>query len=695
MERKQSFPKPEVIVARNAGFCFGVARATEAVEREIAQKPAGERVFTLGRLIHNETYNSRLAARGVTVITTENVERLASEASPTAPVKVFVRAHGMTEETEALLTRCAAENPAFSFVDCTCSFVKKIHRICRDHDLANREAVARTGKEDRFLAVLGSSDHPEVVGFLSRFSGKKVVFRTAAEAEAMIADGTVPTDGSLTPVLVAQTTQNITEWEKTKKIYNLTFSRPYIYDTICSITDSRQNEAAELARKCDRIIVIGGRDSSNSAKLYAICAGICADTVWVERADELPAKSPSSYQKVGIVAGASTPRDIIEEVTNIMSEIQNENFAEMLEDSLKTLNTGDTVTGIITSISAGEIQLDLGAKVTGVIKQEQITDDPSAKLSEMFKIGDEVEAFVIRVSDRDGFAELSKKRVDSDKNWQGIVAAYEAGENLEGKVISVNKGGVEAIVRDNRVFIPAAHTGIPREGDLSTLVGQTVTLRILEIGDRKRAKGSIRLVLRDQKRAQEKSFWEEIEEGKIYTGTVKSMTSYGAFVDLGGVDGMVHCSELSWKRIKSPAEVLAIGDEITVFVKSYDAEKKRISLGYKTEATNPWFIFTHQYAIGDTAAVKIVSLMPFGAFAEIVDGVDGLIHISQIADHKIGKPADVLEVGQVVDAKIIDIDNDNQKVSLSIRALLEEAKATEEAAPVEAAEDGVVFTTEE
>jgi len=363
----------------------------------------------------------------------------------------------------------------------------------------------------------------------------------------------------------------------------------------------------------------------------------------------------------------------------------NENFAELLEESLKTLNTGDTVTGIITSISAGEIQLDLGAKVTGVIKQEQISDDPSAKLSEMFKIGDEVEAFVIRVSDRDGFAELSKKRVDSDKNWLGIVAAYEAGENLEGKVVSVNKGGVEAIVRDNRVFIPAAHTGIPREGDLSTLVGQTVTLRILEIGDRKRAKGSIRLVLRDQKRAQEKSFWDEIEEGKIYTGTVKSMTSYGAFVDLGGVDGMVHCSELSWKRIKSPAEVLSIGDEITVFVKSYDTEKKRISLGYKTEATNPWFIFTHQYAVGDTAPVKIVSLMPFGAFAEIVDGVDGLIHISQIADHKIGKPADVLEVGQVVDARIIDIDNENQKVSLSIRALLEEAKAAEEAveAPVE------------
>ncbi len=673
----------EIIVAKNAGFCFGVARATSAVEQEIAACPQGERIYTLGRLIHNETYNQRLASRGVRVISADDVERLARESTAEAPVKVFVRAHGMTAETEDLLRRCAEAYPYFSFVDCTCSFVKKIHRICAEQNELNQKALRETGKQDRFLAVLGSADHPEVVGFLSRFDGVKVVFGNAAEAEDMIRNQRAPNDPSVTPILVAQTTQNLLEWEKTKKIYNLNYTRPYIYDTICSITDSRQTEAAELARKCDHIIVIGGRDSSNSAKLYSICKSICADTVWVERADELPKENPLTCQRVGIVAGASTPHDIIEEVTNNMSEIQNENFAELLEDSLKTLNTGDTVTGIITSISAGEIQLDLGAKVTGVIKLEQITDDPSAKLSEMFKIGDEVEAFVIRVSDRDGFAELSKKRVDSDKNWLKVVAAYENGENIEGKVISVNKGGVEAVCFDNRVFIPAAHTGIPREGDLSTLVGQTVTLRILEIGEKKRAKGSIRLVLRDQKRAQEKSFWEEIEEGKIYTGTVKSMTSYGAFVDLGGVDGMVHCTELSWKRIKSPAEVLAIGDEITVFVKSYDAEKKRISLGYKTEATNPWFIFTSQYAVGDTASVKIVNLMPFGAFAEIVDGVDGLIHISQIADHKIGKPADVLEVGQTVDAKIIDIDNENQKVSLSIRALIEEAKAAEAAMPVE------------
>ncbi len=332
-------PSREVIVAKNAGFCFGVARATAAVEKEMRDHAPGERIFTLGRLIHNDTYNYRLAAGGVTVIGEGDIERLAAEATPDAPVKVFVRAHGMTAETEALLEASAARNSAFSFVDCTCSYVKKIHRINAEQSERNAAARAATGKDDRFLVVLGSADHPEVVGFLSRFEGRKFVFDNAAAAEAAILDGTVPQDGSMTPVLVAQTTQNLTEWEKTKKIYNFHFKCPHIYDTICSITDSRQTEAATLARECDRIIVIGGRDSSNSAKLYGICKGICADTVWVERADELEKREPFACQRIGIVAGASTPHDIIEEVANNMSEQMSENFAELLEDSLKTLNT--------------------------------------------------------------------------------------------------------------------------------------------------------------------------------------------------------------------------------------------------------------------------------------------------------------------------------------------------------------------
>ena len=673
-----------ITIAKNAGFCFGVSRATAAVEKAMAEKRSGERIYTLGRLIHNDTYNRRLETGGVRVTTPDELEMLAASATEASPVRVFVRAHGMTEETEETLVRLAAEHPAFSFVDCTCSFVKKIHRINAEQSALNAEAVAKDGKDDRFLLVLGAPDHPEVVGFLSRFHGEKYVFSSAEQLESMIKEKIVPTGCTKQPILIAQTTHNLVEWGKTKKVFEKTYTKSLIFDTICSVTESRQKEAADLARKCDFIIVIGGKDSSNSAKLYTICRSICADTVWVERADELPSKIPLSCQKVGIVAGASTPHDIIEEVSNNMSEMI-ENFEQLLEDSFKTLNTGDTVVGTVTAVNAGEIQLDLGVKVTGVIKMDQITDDPSAKLDEMFKIGDKVEAFVIRVSDVDGFATLSKKRVDADKNWVKIVEAEQRGEILEGKITDAVKGGVVALVDSVRVFIPASQTGVPKDGDLSTLVGTVAKLRIIEIKPfGKKAIGSIRVVLREERRAKEAEFWATIEEGKQYTGVVKSMTSYGAFVDLGGVDGMVHASELSWKRIKSPADVLSIGDVVTVFVKSFDAEKKRISLGYKTEDTNPWFIFRNTYNIGDVASVKIVNMMPFGAFAEIVDGVDGLIHISQIALNKIGKPADVLELGQVVDARIIDIDDENQKVSLSIRVLLEEARAADEAMPEEA-----------
>ena len=305
-------------------------------------------------------------------------------------------------------------------------------------------------------------------------------------------------------------------------------------------------------------------------------------------------------------------------------------------------------------------------------------------------MGDTVEAKVVRVSDIEGVAELDKRRVDSGKNWEKIVAAKDAGEILEAAVADVVKGGVITFVLGNRVFIPASQTGVPKDGDLAPLKGTTVKFKIIETKDQgHKAIGSIRVVLREERRAMEEEFWAGIEEGKTYTGVVKSMTSYGAFVDLGGVDGMVHTSELSWKHIKSPAEVVSVGETVTVFVKSFDREKKRISLGYKTEETNPWFIFTGKYQVGDVVPVKIVSMMPFGAFAEIVDGVDGLIHISQIAMTRIGKPADVLEIGQSVDAKIIEIDSEKQKVSLSIRALLEEVAAAEAAMPEEMAGEAV------
>ncbi len=663
----------KITVAKHAGFCFGVKRATDHLEESIRNARPGERIYTLGHLIHNEAYNLAMEKRGVFAIEADAIPALCDGASEEHPVSVLVRAHGCPRDTVRLLEELEEKNPHFRWIDCTCPYVEKIHEI-----------AANTDPEEQFFVLIGAANHPEVVGIMSCFDGEKYVFSSPEELESSLSQQAVDKLNKKTPVMVAQTTQNLGNWyQSQKKIKNL-YTNAKIFDTICRVTELRQTEASQLAKTCDFMVVIGGRASSNTAKLYEICRRECGNTVWIATASELDKSLLSGHQHIGIVAGASTPSEEIEEVYKTMSEM---NFEEMLETQCVTLNTGDVVTGTVTHVSDAELQLDVSAGVTGYIKAEQISDDPAFKLTENFKIGDKVEAFVIRVSDIEGVAELSKKRVDADKNWQNIVAACEEKTVLEGKVAEAVKGGVVIFCDANRVFVPASQTGVPKDGDLSSIVGTTVQFKIIETKPGKKAIGSIRQVLREARRAQEAEFWANIEVCKTYNGVVKSMTTYGAFVDLGGVDGMVHVTELSWKHIKSPAEVVEIGQNLTVFVKSFDAEKKRISLGYKTEESNPWNIFKSQYAIGDIASVKIVSMMPFGAFAEIVDGVDGLIHISQIAMQRIAKPADILAINQVVDARIIDIDDEKQKVSLSIRSLLEEAAAAAEAMPEEFAEE--------
>ncbi len=656
-----------VTVAQNAGFCFGVKRATDSLESALQNAKAGERIYTLGHLIHNEAYNEAMEKRGVKAISHEDIVGVAQAADQEQPALVLVRAHGCTRKTTELLEQLSAQNPHFRWVDCTCPYVKKIHKI-----------AAETDAENQCFVLIGAEDHPEVVGIMSFFEGEKYVFSSPEALESSLSQEGEDKLHKKTPVMAAQTTQNLVNWQKCQKIIKKLYTNAIIFDTICRVTELRQTEAKELAKVCDFMVVIGGRASSNTAKLYEICRKECGNTVWIATASELDRSLLSGHQHIGIVAGASTPSEEIEEVYKTMSEM---NFEEMLESQCLTLNTGDVVTGTVTHVSDAELQLDVGAGVTGYIKAEQISDDPSFKLVENFKNGDKVEAFVIRVSDLEGVAELSKKRVDADRNWLNIVAACEEKTVLEGKVAEAVKGGVVIYCNANRIFVPASQTGVPKEGDLNSIVGSEVQFKVIETKPGKKAIGSIRLVQREVRRAQESEFWAGIEVGKVYNGVVKSMTTYGVFVDLGGVDGMVHVTELSWKHIKNPAEVVSIGQNLTVFVKSFDTEKKRISLGYKTEESNPWNIFKSQYAVGDIASVKIVSMMPFGAFAEIIDGVDGLIHISQIATQRIAKPADVLAIDQIVDARIIEIDDEKQKVSLSIRSLLEEAAAAAEAMP--------------
>ena len=674
-----------VEIAQHAGFCFGVKRAVEALEKVVQTLPEGGMISTLGHLIHNESYVRSLEARGIFSVSEEEAIQSAEQATKDQPFVLIIRAHGVPLCMQQKLEDIAAQNPHFTLVDCTCPFVQKLQKVALSID-----------PEKEFFLLLGDKAHPEVKGVMSRFSGEKYTFDTPKALKELLLHRNVQKSDGKIPILAAQTTQNLCKWNKSKKIVEKLYTNAKFFGTICSVTEERQSRARELAARCDGIVVVGGRESANTAKLYEICREVCGNTVWIADASELDVTRFAASLYVGIVAGASTPSEEIQEVYKTMSEIMKENFEEMLESQCLTLNTGDVVTGTVTHVSDAELQLDLSAGVTGYIKAEQITDDPAFKLTENFKNGDQVEGFVIRVSDIEGVAELSKKRADADKNWQNVVDACENKTVLEGKVTEAVRGGVVILHNANRIFVPASQTGVPKDGDLSTLVGQTVSFKVIEIKAPKKAIGSIRVVLREERRAQEADFWANIEVGKAYHGTVKSLTSFGAFVDLGGVDGMVHLTELSWKRLKSPAEVVSVGDELDVFVKSFDPEKKRISLGYKTEASNPWNIFKSQYAVGDIASVKIVNMMPFGAFAEIIDDVDGLIHISQIAMQRIAKPADLLEIGQVVDARIIEIDDEKKKVSLSIRALLEEAAEAAEAMPEEfAAEEAPAEETAE
>ena len=675
-----------ITVSENAGFCFGVRRATDNVEALIAQKSDTDVICTLGKLIHNEQYSKYLEENGVSAITKDELDSVFEQAKQGKHVTVVTRTHGIEKETQKRLEAYAKECSNFKIVDSTCPYVKKIHKI----------ATENSG-EGKLFILIGKKDHPEVLSIKSYICGQGYICADSKELKELINSIDI---SKKEVVLAAQTTQKLSEWKKCQEIIEKVCTNAKIFDTICSVTEQRQTQALELSKKNDVMLVIGGKDSSNTAKLYQICAQHAKKAFWIQTKDDIPFDEIGDSNKVGITAGASTPDSLIQEVKEAMSEIM-ENFAELFEASEKEtqkIYKGAIVKGTVMSISENEICLDLGVKQTGSIKRDRITNDNDVKLSDLFKIGDEIEAKVESKSDRDGEITLSKKAVDDVKNWQKIVDYSASGEVVEASITKATKGGVIASVDGVDVFVPASMTGLGKDKELSELEKTTQKLKIVEIKeDRRRAIGSIKAVIREERKAKEEAFWSAMEEGKVFEGPVKSITSYGAFVDIGGVDGLVHITELSWKRIKNPSEVVSVGDVIKVFVKSFDKENRKVSLGYKTDDENPWNIFKAKYAENDVAEVKIVGVTSFGAFAEIVPGVDGLIHISQIADRKIDSVANVLKAGDVVEAKIVGIDDEKQKVSLSVRALLPVAEETAEEteAPAEVAEEAVAEPTEE
>ena len=645
----------QIILAKTAGFCFGVDRAVEMVNESVRR---GNKTATLGPIIHNRHVVERFLKQGV--------RELDSPEQAEPGETVIIRAHGVPEQVQQAL--CARGVPV---LDATCPFVKKIHTIVKNETQKGRKII-----------IFGSPAHPEVEAIAS-FCREPLIVQSPEELENWLREA--PERRNLPISMVSQTTSSQKMWKSCAEIAKKVCTNCEIFDTICRATEMRQEEAAILSQKCDAMVVVGDARSSNTGRLAMICEQYCKKVSLVDQADDLEMSLFSGANTVGITAGASTPSWIIKEVNNKMSEemkvetAMEENFAELLEQSLKTLNNGDKVTGTVMAVGSTEVEVDLGTKHTAYIPLEDFSGDPNVKPEEAVKVGDQIEAIVVHVNDGEGVVRLSKKRLEAGKAWEEIEAAAENKDIVEGVVTEENKGGIVVNVKGIRVFVPASQSGVAKGGDLGELLKKNVQLRITEVNRaRRRVVGSIRSVASEQRKAAQEKIWSEIEVGKQYHGTVKSLTSYGAFVDIGGVDGMVHVSELSWNRIKNPSEVVKVGDEIDVFVIALDPEKRKISLGYKTEANNPWTLFTNQFQVGDVVKVKIVKLMTFGAFAEIIPGVDGLIHISQIADRRIGKPEDVLSEGQEVDAKIIDIDQEHKRISLSIRALLAPAAEDEE-----------------
>ncbi len=655
-------------LAESAGFCFGVSRAVELVEKAAAE---GKKVATLGPIIHNRHVVDRFREMNIRVIETPE------EAMPGDTV--IIRSHGVSREVYERLEKSGAQ-----IIDATCPFVKRIHNI-----------VQKAEQEGRLPVIIGTPTHPEVQG-IAGWCDACQVFAEPEELENWAKN--LPNGENLPICLVSQTTSTESLWKICCEIAKKQFTNLKIFDTICKATESRQNEAASLSKICQAMVVVGDADSSNTKRLAMICREHCPRVALVDNSKELDPAFFCGANDVGITAGASTPAWIIKEVNKTMSEIMNvetvqeESFAELLEQSIKTLNTGDKVVGIVTGIGTTEVQIDLGTKHAGYIPYDEVSADPSVKPEDILKVGDEIEVFVVRVNDQEGTCQLSKKKLDGIKFWDDMAVACEEKTTMEGTITEENKGGLVVTVKGIRVFVPASQSGVAKGGDMAALVGTTTQLKITEVNRaRRRVIGSIRAVSSETRKAAQEKLWSEIEVGAKYRGTVKSLTSYGAFVDIGGVDGMVHVSELSWNRIKNPAEVVKVGDEIDVYVISFDPEKHKISLGYKTAEMNPWNKFMTTCNVGDVVDAKIVKLMTFGAFAEILPGVDGLIHISQIADKRIGKPEDVLSEGQEVQVKITDVDAENKRISLSIRALL----VQDEPAAEEAAEETAEETAEE
>ena len=623
----------EINIAKSAGFCFGVRRAVDTVYKESGKK----NVYTYGPIIHNDEVVADLERQGVGVIYDSREFRSLGEGT------IIIRSHGVPK---AIYDEIA--EAGLDLVDATCPFVRKIHRI-----------VERESREGRVVIIVGNNHHPEVEGIMGWCNTRPIVIENREQAEAIAVDA----DTKLS--IVSQTTFNYNKFQYLVEIISEKGYDINVFNTICNATEERQKETRELAMRSDAMIVIGGRHSSNTQKLFEISKKECSNTFYIQTKNDLNMEDFHNIGILGITAGASTPNNIIKEVHESMAEMS---FDQMLEESFKTIRNGEVVQGTIIDVKEDEIILNIGYKSDGIITRNEYSNDQNLDLTTVAKVGDEMEAKVLKVNDGEGQVLLTYKRLKAEKGNKRLEEAFNNKEVLKAKVAKVLDGGLSVVVEDTRVFIPASLVSDTYEKNLKKYDGQEIEFVITEFNPRKRRIiGDRKQLLVAEKKAKQEALFARIEPGMTVEGTVKNVTDFGAFIDLGGADGLLHISEMSWGRVENPKKVFTVGEQVKVLIKDIQGEK--IALSLKFPETNPWLTADEKYAVGNVVTGKVARMTDFGAFIELEPGVDALLHVSQIAKEHIEKPSDVLKVGEEITAKVVDFKKDERKISLSIKAL--------------------------
>ncbi len=633
-----------ILVSEHAGFCFGVKKAINTAFDEFQNDNNKHlKIFTYGPLIHNKQVTQKLETMGIIPI---------NELEDAKNNILLIRSHGVPYDVYT-----KAEKLNITLIDSTCPFVRKVQKTAREYYLKGYNII-----------IIGNPTHPEVIGINGWCDNNATIIKESADIVNLNIDDNV--------CVVAQTTITLELWESVLKILNKMFTNLITFNTICLATQDRQKSCSEIAKKVDAMIVIGGYHSSNTQKLYQISKDFCSNTFYIETVEELPIDIIKKFNNVGVTAGASTPDWIIKEVIDRMSNIDQpnsmENMMDEIENSLIIPRRGSTITGKVIHVTDNEIIVNIGYKADGVIPKGEISNNSSTNPHEIVKEGDEIEVFVIKTDDGEGNLLLSKKRVDAEKDWEKMDDLLESNKSISVNIIESVNGGVIATYNEVRGFIPASHLSDSYVSDLKDFIGKTLEVKIIDFNrQKKKLVFSHKLVLAKEKEEMKRQLWEKIEKDMIIDGEVKRLAKFGAFVDIGGMDGLIHISDLSWGRVSNPSSVLSVGDKVKVMVLDFDKEKGRISLGLKQTIKEPWSDIDEKYSVGSIVKGKVVRLVDFGAFVELEPGVDGLVHISQISEKHVAKPSEVLEINQEVMVKVLDINLESKRISLSIKEAVE------------------------